>query len=97
MPEIHVLIRWPDGTTLAAYSPSLVVTEHFEADAVYSVPEFLTRARTAWHEASERVRARYGTPCSLAMNQLAELERAARDQPSGDVVVAGFSRGEAGP
>ena len=71
-------LRWPDGARRSCYSPSLVLAEHLEAGASYPVDDFLRRTRTALTEASERVRARYGFPCSRAAASLSELEREAR-------------------
>jgi uncharacterized repeat protein (TIGR04042 family) len=79
MPEMRFLIRWPDGRGESCYSPSLVVTEHLEEGASYPLDEFLRRSRTALLIASDRVKAKYGRPCSLALGQLASLERTAAD------------------
>lgn len=76
MPEMHFHIRWPDGATERCYSPSLVIKEHFEPGRSYALADFLARSRTALTIASERVRARYGHPCSLALGQLARIEAA---------------------
>ncbi len=77
MPEMLFHIVWPDGAREACYSPSLVVKEHFVAGQSYDVADFLARTRTALTVASERVRARYGFPCSRALGQLDRLERTA--------------------
>lgn len=74
MPEMRFHIRWPDGAPERCYSPSLVIREHFEAGRSYALADFLDRSRTALTIASERVRARYGHPCSLALGQLARIE-----------------------
>lgn len=79
MPEMHFHIRWPDGESERCYSPSLVIKEHFEPGQSYDLADFLGRSRLALTIASDRVRARYGHPCSLALGQLARIEaRAAR-------------------
>ena len=78
MPEMNFRLRWPDGREMDCYSPSLVVREHLAAGTSYPLPEFMRRTREALQIASERVRARYGHPCSLALGQLAALEAAAR-------------------
>lgn len=87
MPEINFHIRWPDGRREACYSPSLVVKEFFEADTAYPLPAFLARSREALGIASERVRERYGFPCSRALGQLARIEAGARDQPQDGAVT----------
>ena len=86
MPELRFVIRWPDGTSEICYSPSTVVRDHFTAGALYAMPDFLTRSRTALTAASERVRQRYGYPCSLALGQLARIE-AASVRFAGDAAV----------
>jgi uncharacterized repeat protein (TIGR04042 family) len=63
-------VRWPDGKEADCYSPSLVIQDHFVPGQDYPVREFLEKADTALTEASERVRARYGFPCSRALGQL---------------------------
>lgn len=83
MPEMRFHIRWPDGQRESCYSPSLVVREHLTVGDYYELSNFRERCRTALTIASERVQARYGRPCSLALGQLAEIERRSRTFPSG--------------
>jgi uncharacterized repeat protein (TIGR04042 family) len=91
MPEMHFLVRWPDGSEMRCYSPSLVVREHIEVGRIYSVAEFLARSRVMLEVGSERVRAKYGFACSSAMDQLALLEeRGAGYAESGPVTVIAF-------
>lgn len=78
MPEMLFDIAWPDGTTERCYSPSLVIKDHFSPGASYALDDFLARSRAALTEASERVRARYGFPCSRALGQLAAIEARAQ-------------------
>ena len=88
MPEMLFDIRWPDNSTEACYSPSLVVREHLAVGVAYPLPEFVARCRTALGIASDRVQAKYGFPCSRALAQLARLEaRAARFADTPDPVV----------
>ena len=77
MPEMHFKVRWPDGHEDTCYSPSLVVREHLSVGGSYPVPEFLHRVGTALNIASERVRAKYGYACSMALDQLAAIESTA--------------------
>ena len=94
MPEMRFHIRWPDGRREACYSPSLVIKEHLEAGRAYPLDEFVARSRTALTIASERVQARYGFPCGLALGQLARIEAQARVQaaaPDGIVHVEAFA------
>lgn len=74
MPEMRFVIRWPDGRRESCYSPSLVVRDYFLPGENYGLDDFVARARTALTIASERVRAKYGHACSLALGQLAEIE-----------------------
>jgi uncharacterized repeat protein (TIGR04042 family) len=74
MPEMHFHIRWPDGAEEVCYSPSLVIKDYLATGENYRLVEFLERSRTALNLASERVRAKYGRPCSLALAQLARIE-----------------------
>jgi uncharacterized repeat protein (TIGR04042 family) len=91
MPEMHFVVRWPEGDDLRCYSPSLVVRDYLEVGRDYPVDEFIARCRTLLDIASERVRARYGYACSAAMDQLAELEaRAARSDGTASVRVTAF-------
>ncbi|HSI39892.1 MAG TPA: MSMEG_0570 family nitrogen starvation response protein [Xanthobacteraceae bacterium] len=77
MPEMRFHIRWPDGALENCYSPSLVIKDYFRPGEAYRLDDFLIRSRTALNIASERVKARYGVPCSLALGQLARIESAA--------------------
>ena len=74
MPEMCFHVRWPDGAVDACYSPSLVIKDHFAIGESYSLRDFLHRSRTALTIASERVREKYGMPCSRALGQLARIE-----------------------
>ena len=76
MPEMRFHVRWPDGAVEACYSPSLVVKDHLAIGESYPLQDFLQRSRTALTIASERVRAKYGVPCSRALGQLARIEAA---------------------
>ncbi len=77
MPEMRFKIQWPDGTEEICYSPSLVVKKYFTPDQSYPLDDFVARSRTALTIASDRVQAKYGMPCSLALNQLSKIERQA--------------------
>ncbi len=87
MPEIYVIVRWPDDSIMHCYSPSLVIREYLEVGASYSLPDFLERSRTALAIASDRVREKFGSPCVLAARQLEQIETKARGfDASGGVV-----------
>jgi uncharacterized repeat protein (TIGR04042 family) len=91
MPEMHFVVRWPDGGETRCYSPSLVVRDYLTVGESYRVGDFMERSRTMLQIGSERVRAKYGYACSAAMDQLAELEaRAAGYAPDQPVTVTAF-------
>ena len=90
MPEMRFVIRWPDGRRETCYSPSLVVRDYLSEGAAYSLDEFLTRTRTALRIASDRVEAKYGFPCSLALGQLARIEAGAAAFQQGEVACESF-------
>jgi uncharacterized repeat protein (TIGR04042 family) len=91
MPEMHFVVRWPDGGQSRCYSPSLVVREHLEVGQVYPLADFMARSRTMLNIGSERVRAKYGYACSGALDQLAELEeRAAAFEAAAPVTILAF-------
>jgi uncharacterized repeat protein (TIGR04042 family) len=77
MPEMRFLIRWPDGTAEDCYSPSLVIKDFLSLGQSYPLDDFVGRSRTALNIASDRVKAKYGWPCSRAAAQLAQLEKVA--------------------
>ncbi len=82
MPEMHLDIRWPDGTESCCYSPSSVIERYFTPGQRYSLEEFLRRAREALTIASERVRDKYGYYCTAASAQLDDIEAHAGQQRS---------------
>jgi uncharacterized repeat protein (TIGR04042 family) len=93
MPEMRFHIRWPDGAIDACYSPSLVIKDHLAIGETYTLPDFLQRSRTALMIASERVREKYGVPCSRALTQLARIETTAgrfTTTPDDRVAVVAF-------
>ncbi|MEL6224398.1 MAG: MSMEG_0570 family nitrogen starvation response protein [Cyanobacteria bacterium J06627_8] len=77
MPEIRFQIQWPDGTQETCYSPSLVVKKFLEPGTEYPLADFVERSRTALQEGSNRVQAKFGYPCSLALGQLQRIETTA--------------------
>jgi len=77
MPEIRFQIEWPDGKQETCYSPSLIVKDYFTPGHDYDLHDFVERSRTALTIASDRVRAKYGRGCGLAMGQLDTIERRA--------------------
>jgi uncharacterized repeat protein (TIGR04042 family) len=93
MPEMRFRIRWPDGSSESCYSPSLVIKDYFAVGADYALTDFVTRSRAALGIASERVRVKYGMPCSRALAQLARIETAASaftGDPGARVAVDAF-------
>jgi uncharacterized repeat protein (TIGR04042 family) len=79
MPEMRFVVRWPDGGRESCYSPSLVIKDFLREGESYSVTDFLQRSRQALQIASERVEAKFGFPCSLALGQLARIEAKAAE------------------
>lgn len=87
MPEMHFLVRWPDGSAQRCYSPSLVIKDYFTPGETYPVADFVQRSRTALDIASERVRLKYGYGCAHAAVQLEEIERVALQFGAADARV----------
>jgi uncharacterized repeat protein (TIGR04042 family) len=54
-----------------------VVKNYFAPGETYTLDEFVRRSRTALTIASDRVQAKYGFPCSLALGQLQKIEQKA--------------------
>jgi uncharacterized repeat protein (TIGR04042 family) len=77
MPEMRFQIEWPDGSQAVCYSPSLIVKEYFAPDHSYDLSDFVARSQTALTIASDRVKAKYGYPCGLALGQIQEIEATA--------------------
>lgn len=93
MPEMRFVVRWPDGASETCYSPSLVITDYFREGETYALADFVARSRKALTIASDRVKAKYGHACSLALGQLAEIETAASrfaDEPDARVACERF-------
>ncbi len=92
MPEMQFVVRWPDDTVMACYSPSLVVRDYFVVGEVYAVSDFVERSTTALGIASERVREKFGFPCENALAQLSRIVSTAERFPSdARVTIEGFS------
>ena len=91
MPAMHFHLRWPDQSQTRCYSPSLVIKDHFTPGTRYPMSEFVAQLREALHIASERVRAKFGFACSMALDQLAQIEAiAAQFDARSDVEVMAF-------
>lgn len=92
MPEVDVLIRWPDGARQHLVSPSRSITGVLMEGASYPVEEFVRRTTGALILGSERVRQRYGFACSAAEATRAGVEaRAATQPPQAPVIVDAIS------
>lgn len=88
MPEATFTVRWPDGAVTDCWSPSLVVHDHLDEGATYTVEEFTRRSAAALAEGSERVRAHYGFACTASAASLDRIElRAATHAPDARVEV----------
>ena len=81
MPEIRFQIEWPDGTQDLCYSPSLIVKDYFKPGESYDIQDFVDRSHTALTIASDRVQAKYGMPCGLALGQLQRIKETAIKYP----------------
>ena len=93
MPEMRFRVLWPDGSRDSCYSPSLVIKDYLVPGQRYPLDGFVQKASEALTVASDRVKARYGFPCSLALGQLRAIEAAAARQPRAQgatVLVEGF-------
>jgi uncharacterized repeat protein (TIGR04042 family) len=77
MPEMYFRLRWPDSAETSHYSPSLIIKDYFAPGEELELKVFLERARTALTIASDRVRAKYGFPCSQAGASLSSIEQRA--------------------
>jgi len=93
MPEMRMSVRWPDGVQDSCYSPSRVLKDYFQVGQSYEVADFRDLSRSALTVASERVREKFGIPCSRAADQLACIEercRAFAAVPGARVLVEAF-------
>ena len=77
MPEMSVVVRWPDGREQDCYSPSLVMHDHLAEGETYTVADFERRAAHALAVASERVRATFGFACTSAAATREQIAHAA--------------------
>jgi uncharacterized repeat protein (TIGR04042 family) len=62
----------------------LVIKDYFEPGNTYDLADFVERSRTALTIASDRVQAKYGMPCSLAIGQLRSITQRASQYESLD-------------
>jgi uncharacterized repeat protein (TIGR04042 family) len=86
MPAVYFTIELPDGATKECYSPSTVIQNYFKTGEQMFVSEFLSKGRTAFAHASERVREKYGFSCSSAVAQLEDIEEWMRAFPDEGIV-----------
>lgn len=86
MPEMTFDVQWPDGRVQRCYSPSLVMHDYLSTGSDYTVADFLDRSGTALHEASERVRAKFGFACTSAAATNEEITDTATEFPSSATV-----------
>ncbi len=94
MPSMTYRLQWPDESVSECYSPSLVIRDYFTPGTAYELADFLRRMREATAIASERVRAKYGFPCSRALAQLRSIEVQAQgflQQDEARVILLSFA------
>jgi uncharacterized repeat protein (TIGR04042 family) len=94
MPAMTYRLQWPDESVSECYSPSLVIRDYFTPGTAYELADFLRRMREATAIASERVRAKYGFPCSRALAQLRSIELQAQgflQQDEARVILLSFA------
>ena len=97
MPAMHYTLSWPDGSQTVAYSPSLVIQDHFEVGSTYPLDVFHRKILQATATANERVQAKFGFVCSRANDQLAALEAKLAEfseRANASVRVVAFSTAE---
>lgn len=75
MPEVLLTLYWPDGLTSQLYSPSTVILDHLPPGQQFSVAELHAKGLEGLHQASERVRARYGFACTRTDEEALKLQR----------------------
>lgn len=92
MPETRFQIQWPNGEEEVCYSPSSIVKQYFEPGQTYEIADFVGRSQQALRLASDRVQAKYGRPCGLALGQLQSIESMAQQfsQPDASVKFLQF-------
>ncbi|MFT5033807.1 MSMEG_0570 family nitrogen starvation response protein [Zhongshania sp.] len=73
MPAVNFIVSWPDGEQGQYYSPSTIIHQHLSAGSSYSQQDFSSRCKRTMHQASERVRQRYGFSCSASSAELEKL------------------------
>lgn len=74
MPEVHLTLEWPDGSTSELYSPSTVILQRLRPGQSLTVSALRIQGMAALQEASERVRARYGFACTRTNEERLKLE-----------------------
>ena len=77
MPEVHLTLEWPDGSTSELYSPSTVILQRLRPGQSLPVSALRIQGIAALQEASERVRARYGFACTRTNEERLKLEHMA--------------------
>jgi uncharacterized repeat protein (TIGR04042 family) len=87
MPETLFRIRWPDGTVDHCYSPSSIIADHLKSSQNYTIADFMSLARRALNDASDRVAQIYGHPCSRALAQLDALDARQAQFPDTSIVT----------
>nr|WP_296779584.1 MSMEG_0570 family nitrogen starvation response protein [Rhodococcus sp. (in: high G+C Gram-positive bacteria)] len=94
MPEMHFVVRWPDGREQSCYSPSLVMHDYLKSGTDYPVEEFVTLTSEALTVASDRVLAKFGMRCTSAAQQMDEIHDVSADYRTGAVRVLSMTGAE---
>lgn len=86
MPEVHLTLEWPDGSTSELYSPSTVILQRLRPGQNMPVSALRIQGIATLQEASDRVRARYGFACTRTNEERRKLERMASRFDDADCV-----------
>ena len=87
MPEMTVVVRWPDHREEECYSPSLVMHDHLVEGSSYTVDDFTHRSSLALAIASDRVREKFGFACTSAAASTDQIKRSASAYRPDDLVL----------
>lgn len=77
MPELTLIVKWPDEEVQNIYSPSTIIKKYFKVGEKLSVLKFLEKSTKAFNHASKRVEEKHGFNCAASLASIHAIQQKA--------------------
>ena len=75
MPELILVVKWPDEEVQKLYSPSTIIREYFKVGDKITINKFLSKSTKAFNHASQRVMEVHGFYCTASTASINAIQQ----------------------